>query len=108
MTKYNEMTVADLRKAASKAGIKNASKYRRVQLVKMLNGSVKSNAKAKRISDDQVSIEVDRLLGIQLVADDLRNVNRKVLIQMMKKLHCTKWYRTYDKPTMITKIIEAA
>ena len=38
--------------------------------------------------------------------NDPYKINRKVLIAVMKKLHCTKWYRTYDKPTMLAMINE--
>ena len=43
----------------------------------------------------------------QVDAMDLYSVNRKVLIEVMKQLHCELWYRTYDKPTMIAKITVA-
>lgn len=39
---------------------------------------------------------------------DLFQVNRKVLIVVMKNLKCDRWYRTYDKPTMVNKIMAAA
>ncbi|MBQ0112165.1 MAG: hypothetical protein KBT03_03455 [Bacteroidales bacterium] len=123
-----EMTVAQMRKVAGQYGIKNASKFRRTELSKMVADAMVAEAKAKaeaekkaakkaqssdkRYKADKVAAsEVAQMAG-QLIADgingvDLYDVNRKVLIEVMKQLHCKKWYRTYDKPTMVSKIVEA-
>lgn len=111
------MKVAEMRKVAGKYGIKNASQYKRVELEQLLIDAMvaeakKSKAVAKRVKADKVeneNIEVlakEMLEGIEtLSSDDLMKVNRKVLITVMKMLHCSKWYRTYDKATMVEKII---
>lgn len=111
------MKVAEMRKVAGKYGIKNASQYKRVELEQLLIDVMvveakKSKAVAKRVKADKVeneNIEVlakEMLEGIEtLSSDDLMKVNRKVLITVMKMLHCSKWYRTYDKATMVEKIV---
>lgn len=66
--------------------------------------------KAAKVSTDDVSSMVNNILSAtpaELDAMDLYNVNRKVLIEVMKQLHCKLWYRTYDKPTMVAKITVA-
>ena len=142
----NNMTVAEMRKAAPALGIKNARQYKREQLSEMIidvmaaqkeqeleaqakaekksnkkSASKKSTAKAaeksndKRYKADKVEADdVDALVNeilsatpAQVDAMDLYSVNRKVLIEVMKQLHCELWYRTYDKPTMIAKITVA-
>lgn len=67
--------------------------------------------KADKLENDQVNELVDELVSDLLAATpdevkkmNLYDVNRKVLIEVMKQLHCKLWYRTYDKPTMIAKI----
>lgn len=111
------MKVAEMRKVAGKYGIKNANQYKRVELEQLLIDAMvaeakKSKAVAKRVKADKVeneNIEVlakEMLEGIEtLSSDDLMKVNRKVLITVMKMLHCSKWYRTYDKATMVEKIV---
>lgn len=112
-----QMTVAEMRKAAGQYGIKNASKHKRVELEQMLVEAmvaaqkVTKKSTGKRVKADKVesdSIEAlakEMLEGIETIsADELMHVNRKVLIVVMKMLHCSKWYRTYDKSTMIEKI----
>lgn len=114
-----QMKVAEIRKEAGKYGIKNASKYKRAELSAMLVDAMveeyqeqhkqESNAKrikAKEIDNDQVEILAKEILeGIETLGEeDLMQVNRKVLIRVMKALHCSKWYRTYDKATMVAKI----
>lgn len=153
-----KMTVADMRKAATTYGIKNAKQYKRVELAEKLiaqmiavqESSIKAEAeaqekeqkaieaanaeqakkaekkakkekkaaeskdkryKADKLEDDQVNEQVDELVSDLLAATpdevkgmNLYDVNRKVLIEVMKQLHCKLWYRTYDKPTMIAKI----
>lgn len=113
------MKVAEIRKEAGKYGIKNASKYKRAELSAMLVDAMveeyqkqhkqESNTKrikAKEIDNDQVEILAREILeGIETLGEeDLMQVNRKVLIRVMKALHCSKWYRTYDKATMVAKI----
>lgn len=166
------MDVSTLRKAASKYGIKFASKYRKVELSQMLIDAMlaerlaameaivaadaeeeieevteatetteaaeeateseveaeaeevteaepeapKSETKAKnfkRYKADKVPASEVAQMASELIAAGVQNfdlfaINRKVLIEVMKALHCEKWYRTYDKPTMISKITAAA
>ena len=68
-------------------------------------------AKADKVENDQVEIIAQQLLSdietLGVESDQLVKVNRKVLICVMKMLHCSKWYRTYDKATMIEKIKDA-
>lgn len=142
----NNMTVAEMRKAAPALGIKNARQYKREQLSEMVvdamaaqkeqeleaqakaekksnkkSASKKSTAKsaeksndkrykADKVEADDVDTLVHEILSAtpaQVDAMDLYSVNRKVLIEVMKQLHCELWYRTYDKPTMIAKITVA-
>lgn len=142
----NNMTVAEMRKAAPALGIKNARQYKREQLSEMIidamaaqkeqeleaqakaekksnkkSASKKSTAKsaeksndkrykADKVEEDDVDALVHEILSAtpaQVDAMDLYSVNRKVLIEVMKQLHCELWYRTYDKPTMIAKITVA-
>lgn len=142
----NNMTVAEMRKAAPALGIKNARQYKREQLSEMIidamaaqkeqeleaqakaekksnkkSASKKSTAKsaeksndkrykADKVEADDVDALVNEILSAtpaQVDAMDLYSVNRKVLIEVMKQLHCELWYRTYDKPTMIAKITVA-
>lgn len=124
-------TVAQLRKLAQENGIKNASKFKRVDLEPMVIAAivnakleaVKAEAKAtkkavkksnedKRFKADKVIDEQVEALAQVIVAEKMEQVelfqqNRKVLIVVMKMLHCKKWYRTYDKATMVSKITEA-
>ena len=117
----NGLTVVEIRKLAVKYGIKNPSKYRRVVLVPMVVEAIakveqkKANANERVIADkvenDQVEIIAQQLLSdietLGVENNQLIKVNRKVLIRVMKMLHCSKWYRTYDKATMIEKIKNA-
>ena len=142
----NNMTVAEMRKAAPALGIKNARQYKREQLSEMIidamaaqkeqvleaqakvekksnkkSASNKSAAKSAEKSNDKrykagmvEADDVDALVHkirsatpAQVNEMDLYSVNRKVLIEVMKQLHCELWYRTYDKPTMIAKITVA-
>ena len=118
-----KMSVAQMRKIAPQYGIKNASKYKRVQLSQMLVDAMveqenakcakKSNTtkrfKADKVNDSEVeALAIEMLDGIETLTDeDLFDTNRKVLIRVMKMLHCSKWYRTYDKATMVEKIKSA-
>ena len=66
--------------------------------------------KATKVDADDVDGLVNEILSAtpdEVEAMDLYNVNRKVVIEVMKQLHCKLWYRTYDKPTMIAKITVA-
>ena len=117
----NSLTVAEIRKLAVRYGIKNPSKYKRDALVPMVVEAIakveqkKANAckrvKANKVENDQVEIIAQQLLSdieaLGVDSDQLVKVNRKVLIRVMKMLHCSKWYRTYDKATMIEKIKDA-
>ena len=112
------MTVAEMRKAAGQYGIKNASKHKRVELEQMLVEAMVAAEKAKakkstgkRVKADKVENEniealaKEMLEGIETIStEELMQTNRKVLIVVMKLLHCSKWYRTYDKSTMVEKI----
>ena len=118
------MTVAEMRKTAGQYGIKNASKYKRVELQQMLidamvakeaasNKTTKKatgkRAKAEKVENENIeALAKEMLEGIETLSEDqLMHTNRKVLIVVMKMLHCSKWYRTYDKATMIEKITQA-
>ena len=66
--------------------------------------------KATKVEENEVGELVNAILRAtpaEIDAMDLYNVNRKVLIKVMKALHCKLWYRTYDKPTMVIKITAA-
>lgn len=115
-----QMTVAEMRKAAGQYGIKNASKHKRVELEQMLveamvaaqkvtKKSIGKRVKADKVENDSIeALAKEMLEGIETIsADELMHVNRKVLIVVMKMLHCSKWYRTYDKATMVEKITSA-
>ena len=112
------MTVAEMRKIAGKYGVKNASKHKRVELERLLIDAMVAEAKVKKVKVTNKRAKADKveneniemlakemLEGIEtLSSDDMMKVNRKVLIVVMKMLHCSKWYRTYDKATMVEKI----
>lgn len=144
-TKVDKMTVAELRKLAPKYGVKNASSYKRPELVeKVVTALVsevvaKFEAKAKAKAEAEAKAKPAKApkapkaegekvekrykanklhpeANIEQIAEEIiangfddndpYKINRKVLIVVMKKLHCTKWYRTYDKPTMLAMINE--
>lgn len=116
------MKVSEMRKVAGQYGIKNASKYKRADLEPMLVEAMYEAAKAKakvekasskkaskgkkaaKVSNDQIEVMADAIIGNGMRAEELMLQNRKVLIVVMKKLHCNRWYRTYDKPTMVALI----
>ena len=119
--KVANMKVAEMRKEATKRGIKNVSKYKREQLSEMLVTIMVAEEDAKRAKkakssrkkatevkmEDVETLASELLEGIETIGDEeLLATNRKVLIQVMKMLHCSKWYRTYDKVTMVAKIKE--
>lgn len=86
---------------AAKKAAKKASKAQK----KQNNGD--KRYKATKVENENVEALADELLDKteeQFRQVNLFDVNRKVLIELMKKLHCTMWYRTYDKPTMVAKI----
>lgn len=115
------MTVAEMRKVAGQYGIKNASKHKRIELEQMLveamvakqeaNNKKSTGKRVKAIKVENCNIETlakELLDGIETISnDELMHTNRKVLIAVMKMLHCSKWYRTYDKVTMVEKITDA-
>lgn len=85
-------------KAAEKKAAKKASKAQ---------NKGDKRYKATKVENENVEALADELLGKteeQFKQVNLFDINRKVLIELMKKLHCKMWYRTYDKPTMVAKI----
>lgn len=115
------MKVSEMRKVASQYGIKSASKYKRAELESMLVEAMYEAAKAKaksekanskkagkgkaaKVSNGQVEALANAIVEFGMAKEELAQQNRKVLIQVMKKLHCNRWYRTYDKPTMVALI----
>lgn len=130
MNQVAKMTVAEMRKAASQYGIKNAKKYKRVELEQMMvevmvkvaeekaaaekKAAKKSEKSDKRYkaADLKATKEEIEAMAVEVISNladiDLFQVNRKVLIVVMKNLKCERWYRTYDKPTMVNKIMAAA
>lgn len=124
MNTVANMKVAEMRKVAGQYGIKNASKYKRVDLEAMLVDAMVEKAKAEtkatktskakkaeKVEDEKVVIMaselVEQLKSDAVAVEELMAQNRKVLITVMKTLHCKRWYRTYDKATMVSKIMEA-
>lgn len=120
------MKVAEMRKVAGQYGIKNASKYRRPDLEAMLVDAMVEEAEAKakttnktskakkaeKVENEEVAMMASALVEHirqckNITSEELFNQNRKVLIGVMKELHCKRWYRTYDKATMVSKIMEA-
>lgn len=121
MNTVANMKVSEMRKVAGQYGIKNASKYKRADLEPMLveamyeavkakakaekaNNKKAGKGKAAKVSNGQVEAMADAIIGNGMCAEELMLQNRKVLIVVMKKLHCNRWYRTYDKPTMVALI----
>lgn len=126
MNQVAQMKVAEMRKVAGQYGIKNASKFKRVDLEKMLVDAMVAEAQAKakaekkaqnkksdkrykavKVSNEQVEALANAIVEAGMAKEELAQQNRKVLIQVMKKLHCKMWYRTYDKATMVSKIATA-
>ena len=126
MNQVAQMKVAEMRKVAGQYGIKNASKFKRVDLEKMLVDAMVAEAQAKakaekkaqnkksdkrykatKVSNEQVEALANAIVEAGMAKEELAQQNRKVLIQVMKKLHCKMWYRTYDKATMVNKIATA-
>lgn len=127
MDQVAQMKVVEMRKVAVHYGIKNASKFKRVDLEKMLVDAMvaeaRANAKASaekahnnksskrykavKVCGEQVEALANAIVGAGMAREQLAQQNRKVLIVVMKKLHCKMWYRTYDKATMVNKIATA-
>lgn len=126
MNQVAQMKVAEMRKVAGQYGIKNASKFKRVDLEKMLVDAMVAEAQAKakaekkaqnkksdkrykatKVSNEQVEALANAIVEAGMAKEELAQQNRKVLIQVMKRLHCKMWYRTYDKATMVSKITTA-
>lgn len=131
------LKVVDLRTVAKEYGIKSAKQYKRVVLEVMVASKVaetwianyhdelqqrkankqskqnksKSNTtkryKAEKVAGEDVAIAANTIVSAKPDAEFLYQQNRKVLIDVMKMLHCEKWYRTYDKDTMVAKITSA-
>lgn len=137
MNQVAKMTVAEMRKAASQYGIKNAKKYKRVELEQMMVDAMVKVAEEKaaaekaakaaekkavkkaeksdkryKAADLKATKEEIEAMAVEVISNladiDLFQVNRKVLIVVMKNLKCERWYRTYDKPTMVNKIMAVA
>lgn len=122
MNTVANMKVSEMRKVAGQYGIKSANKYKRAELEPMLVEAMYEAAKAKakaekanskkagkgkkaaKVSNDQIEVMADAIIDNGMCAEELMLQNRKVLIVVMKKLHCNRWYRTYDKPTMVALI----
>ena len=126
MNQVAQMKVAEMRKVAGQYGIKNVSKFKRVDLEKMLVDAMVAEAQAKakvekkaqnkksdkrykaiKVSNEQAEALANAIIEAGMAKEELAQQNRKVLIQVMKKLHCKMWYRTYDKATMVSKIATA-
>lgn len=118
----NKMTVAEMRQAAKCLGIKNAKKYKRDVLSGMVidamyeNKMAQSKTAKKSAKGSNLNIEVDvaKVEAIletatrQYAVEALMAYGRQVLIRVMKSYHVKGWYRVYDKPTMVSRIVEAA
>ena len=116
------MKVSEMRKVAGQYGIKSASKYKRADLELMLVEAMYEVAKEKakadkasskksgkgqkaaKVPSGQVEALANAIVEAGMAKEELAQQNRKVLIQVMKKLHCNRWYRTYGKPTMVALI----
>lgn len=118
----NKMTVAEMRQAAKCLGIKNAKKYKRDVLSGMVidamyeNKMAQSKMTTKSAEGSNLNIEVDvakveavlEAATRQYAVEALMAYGRQVLIRVMKSYHVKGWYRIYDKPTMVSRIVEAA
>lgn len=118
----NKMTVAEMRQAAKCLGIKNAKKYKRDVLSEMVIHAMyqskmaqsKTTKKSAKGSNLNIEVDVAKVEAILETADKqsaietLMAYGRQVLIRVMKSYHVKGWYRIYDKPTMVSRIVEAA
>lgn len=130
------LKVVDLRTVAKEYGIKSAKQYKRVVLEVMVankvaeawianyhdelqrkankqskqskaKGNTTKRYKAEKVVGEDVAVAANAIVSAKPNAEFLYQQNRKVLIDVMKMLHCEKWYRTYDKDTMVAKITSA-
>lgn len=130
------LKVVDLRAVAKEYGIKSAKQYKRVVLEAMVTskaaeawianyhdelqrkankqskqskskGNTTKRYKAEKVAAEDVAVVANAIVSAKPNAEFLYQQNRKVLIDVMKMLHCVKWYRTYDKDTMVAKITSA-
>lgn len=118
----NKMTVAEMRQAAKCLGIKNAKKHKRGVLSEMVIHAMyqskmaqsKTAKKSAKGSNLNIEVDVAKVEAILETADKqsaietLMAYGRQVLIRVMKSYHVKGWYRIYDKPTMVSRIVEAA
>lgn len=118
----NKMTVAEMRQTAKCLGIKNAKKYKRDVLSGMIvdvmyqNKMAQSKVAKKSAKGSNLNVEMDvakveaflETADKQSAIETLMAYGRQVLIRVMKSYHVKGWYRIYDKPTMVSRIIEAA
>lgn len=118
----NKMTVAEMRQAAKCLGIKNAKKYKRDVLSGMVIDAMyeskmaqsKTTKRSAKGSNLNIEVDVAKVEAILETADKqsaietLTAYGRQVLIHVMKSYHVKGWYRIYDKPTMVSCIVEAA
>ena len=132
----DKMTVQQMRLAAKGLGIKSASKYRRPQLTEMVVDKMveqtienvkKMDEVAKKVGKVKKSIKGSnkdighdvQVIGEYLekayngdvgsrddVVQHLMTFGRQVLIRAMKYCKVKGWYRIYDKPTMVSRIVE--
>lgn len=129
-----DMTVVEMRKVAKEFGIKNAKQYRRPELAEKLFAAmvtkaeeeIKAEAKAAKKSQKGMKkspkgsnknteadvAEVEKFLAScngdttrEYIFNILMVYGRNVLIRVMKSHKVKGWYRIYDKPTMISKLI---
>lgn len=118
----NKMTVAEMRQAAKCLGIKNAKKHKRDVLSGMVIDAMyeskmaqsKTTKKSAKGSDLNIEVDVAKVEAVletatqQYAVEALMAYGRQVLIRVMKSYHVKGWYRIYDKPTMVSRIVEAA
>lgn len=118
----NKMTVAEMRQAAKCLGIKNAKKYKRDVLSGMVIDAMyenkmaqsKTTKKSAKGSNFNIAVDVAKVEAVletatrQYAVEALMAYGRQVLIRVMKSYHVKGWYRIYDKPTMVSRIVEAA
>lgn len=106
--------IVEVRKAAIveayEAELKAQEQKENKKAAKKEQNATGKRYKATKVEENEVDELVNTILRAtpaEIDAMDLYNVNRKVLIRVMKELHCKLWYRTYDKPTMVVKITAA-
>lgn len=128
------MTVVEMRKVAKEFGIKNAKQYRRPELFEKLFAAMmakaeeelKAEAKTNKKSQKGMKkspkgsnkntesdvVKVEKFLAScngettrEAIFNALMVYGRTVLIRVMKSYKVKGWYRIYDKPTMISKLI---